>query len=79
MEQEFQGLTSFDKYPKVILEKMEKYLTTKEVARLLKVKEITVRRWVNREWLPAFRMGREFRIKKIDLEKYGKFDRKKKR
>lgn len=58
---------------------METYLTTKEVARLLKVKEITVRRWVIRGWLPAFRLGREFRIKKIDLEKYGKFDKNKRR
>lgn len=58
---------------------METYLTIREVARLLKVKEITVRRWIVRGWLPALRFGREFRVKKEDLEKYGKFDKKKRR
>lgn len=58
---------------------MEKYLTTKEVAKLLKVEEITVRRWINRGWLPAIRFGREFRIKKADLEKHGRFNKTKKR
>lgn len=58
---------------------MEEYLTTQEVANLLKVKEITVRRWILRGWLPAIRFGKVFRIKKEDLEKYGKFSKKKRR
>lgn len=57
---------------------MEEYLTTQEVASLLKVKEITVRRWILRGWLPAIRFGKVFRIKKEDLEKYGKFKKKRK-
>jgi len=73
-------LTSSEKYPKVVIRKiMGEYLTTKEVAKLLKVEEITVRRWILRGWLPAIRFGREFRIKKEDLEKYGKFDKRKRR
>lgn len=58
---------------------MEEYLTTQEVAKLLKVKEITVRRWILRGWLPAIRFGKVFRIKKTDLEKYGRFDKKKRK
>ena len=56
---------------------MEEYLTTQDVANLLKVKEITVRRWILRVWLPAIRFGKVFRIKKDDIEKYGKFNKKK--
>ncbi len=62
-----------------MIEDMEEYLTTQEVASLLKVKEITVRRWILRGWLPAIRFGKVFRIKKIDLEKYGKFNNKKRK
>lgn len=58
---------------------MEEYLTTQEVATLLKVKEITVRRWILRNWLPAIRFGKVFRIKRADLEKYGRFDKKKRK
>lgn len=55
---------------------MEEYLTTQEGATLLKVKEITVRRWILRGWLPAIRFGKVYRIKKEDLEKYGKYNKK---
>ena len=48
---------------------MEEYLTTQEIASLLKVNEITVRRWILRGWLPAIRFGKVFRIKKENLEK----------
>ena len=58
---------------------MEEYLTTQEIASLLKVNEITVRRWILRGWLPAIRFGKVFRIKKENLEKYGKFNKKKRR
>ena len=50
---------------------MEKYLTTKEVSNILSVQEVTVRRWIKKGKLPAIRFGREFRVKKGDLEKYG--------
>ena len=51
---------------------MEKYLTTKEISSVLKVQEVTVRRWIKNGKLPAIRFGREYRVKKGDLEKYGK-------
>lgn len=57
---------------------MENYLTTKEVSLLLKVKEVTVRRWIQQNKLPAIRFGREYRIKAGDLEKYGQIIKKKK-
>ena len=58
---------------------MNEYLTTQEVAQLLKVKEITVRRWIVSGWLPAIRFGKAFRIKKDNLEKHGRFKKKSKR
>ena len=58
---------------------MEEHLTTQEIASLLKVNEITVRRWILRGWLPAIRFGKVFRIKKENLEKYGKFNKKKRK
>jgi len=72
-------LTSLRKLSKVIDSQkfMEEYLTTQEVANLLRVKEITVRRWILRGWLPAIRFGKVFRIKMVDLEKYGRFNKKK--
>ena len=55
---------------------METYLTTVEIAKILKVNQITVRRWIKLGWLPAIRFGREFRVKEKDLEKHGKFESK---
>ena len=55
---------------------MKSYLTTVEVAKILKVNLITVRRWIKLGWLPAIRFGREFRVKEEDLEKHGKFESK---
>ena len=51
---------------------MVKYLSTKEVASLFKVNEITVRRWISRKWLNAIRIGKMYRIKEKDLENIGK-------
>lgn len=50
---------------------MVKFLTTKEIAAMFKVNEITVRRWINRKWLPAIKIGKMYRIKEIDVEKLG--------
>ena len=56
---------------------MNEFLTVKEVAIILKVNPITVLRWIKKKTLPAIRFGREFRIKKEDIEKYGRVDKKK--
>ncbi|MBI5613302.1 helix-turn-helix domain-containing protein [Candidatus Gottesmanbacteria bacterium] len=55
---------------------MEKYLTTKEISKILTVREVTVRRWIKKGKLPAIRFGREYRVKRGDLEKYGALTKK---
>lgn len=49
---------------------MDEYLKTKEIASLLRVKLITVRRWIGSGKLPAILLGREFRIVKSDFDKF---------
>ena len=43
-------------------------LTVAEVAQLLKVNQQTVRNWIDAGSLPAIRLGRVVRIKRIDLK-----------
>lgn len=49
---------------------MEEYLTTQEIANLLKVHIITIRRYIHSGKLPALFFGKEFRIKRSDLENF---------
>jgi excisionase family DNA binding protein len=44
------------------------FLTPQEVSNLLRVSVYTVRRWIKQEALPAYKVGRLWRIKKIDLD-----------
>jgi len=46
------------------------FLTTHEVAELLKVREQTVRTWIHQEELRAVKLGREFRVAVKDLEAF---------
>ncbi len=46
------------------------FLTTHEIAELLKVSESTVRSWIHEGELRAVRLGREFRISVKDLEAF---------
>jgi putative molybdopterin biosynthesis protein len=48
------------------------YLTAEEVAELLSVSVDTVRNWCSRKKnkLPAFKIGREWRIIREDLERF---------
>ncbi len=48
------------------------YLTAEEVAELLSVSVDTVRNWCTRKKnkLPAFKIGREWRIERTDLDKF---------
>jgi len=46
------------------------FLTTHEVADLLKVSEATVRSWIHSGTLRAVRLGREFRVAVRDLEAF---------
>lgn len=49
---------------------MDKYLSTREIATMLSVNIMTVRRWVGKGVLPAIRLERELRIKKADVDKF---------
>lgn len=46
------------------------FLTTHEIAELLKVREATVRTWIHECELRAIRLGREFRVAAKDLEAF---------
>ena len=58
-------------YYKVLYGKaMEEYYTTRQIAKLLMVKGITVRRWIAKGLLQAYSLGKEYRVKKIDFDKF---------
>jgi len=46
------------------------FLTTHEIAELLKVREQTVRSWIHQQKLRAVKLGREFRVAATDLEAF---------
>ncbi|WOF74737.1 helix-turn-helix domain-containing protein [Parvibaculaceae bacterium PLY_AMNH_Bact1] len=46
------------------------FMTTQDVAELLKVRESTVRSWIRQEELRAVKIGREFRVAVKDLEAF---------
>lgn len=47
----------------------DEILTLEETASLLKVSKATIRRWVKRGKLVAFKVGREYRLRKADIIK----------
>jgi excisionase family DNA binding protein len=46
------------------------YFTIDEVATTLKVSYLTVYRWVQSKKITAFKVGKQYRIKKEDLDKF---------
>lgn len=48
----------------------EKYYTIEEVAKMLKVAYLTVYRWIQNNKLPSVKAGKQYRIKKNDLDKF---------
>lgn len=46
------------------------FMTIQEVAELLKVSTATVRTWIKNEELRAVKLEREFRIAKVDLQRF---------
>jgi PTS system nitrogen regulatory IIA component len=46
------------------------FLTPKEVSDLLQVSVYTVRRWIKEGELPAYKVGRLWRIDKVDLNEW---------
>ena len=50
--------------------KAEQYYTIEEVAKLLKVVYLTVYRWIQSGKLTAYKAGKQYRIKKEDLDTF---------
>ena len=46
------------------------FLTPQEVSELLRVSVYTVRRWINDGSLPAYKVGRAWRIQRGELENW---------
>lgn len=51
---------------------MDEYLTTREIASILKVNVLTVRRWIIAHKLKASFLGKEYRIKRSDFDQFMK-------
>lgn len=48
----------------------KRFLLVEDIARDLQVTEDTVRTWIRQKRLPAFRIGKEYRILKEDYEEF---------
>jgi excisionase family DNA binding protein len=48
----------------------EKFMTTKEVARYLRVDQYTIYRLVTQKKIPAFKIGNQWRFKRSVLERW---------
>ena len=49
---------------------MDEYYSTRQIAKMLDLKTITIRRWIDKKLLPAYKLGKELRVKKKDFEKF---------
>jgi excisionase family DNA binding protein len=49
---------------------LERYYTVEEICERLQVSDQTVRRWIKRGKLTAYKPGKEFRIRSGDLEEF---------
>lgn len=50
----------------------EQYYSIEEVSKLLKVAYLTVYRWIKAKKLKAIKAGKQYRIRKSDLEMFTK-------
>lgn len=48
----------------------EKLLTVNEIIAILKVSKLTIYRYIKADKLPAYKVGRDFRIKQEDFDKF---------
>ena len=48
----------------------EQYYSIEEVSKMLKVAYLTVYRWIQAKKLVALKAGKQYRIKKEDLDKF---------
>lgn len=49
---------------------MNEWLTLQEIAEELKIHIETVREWVRNKLLPAYKVGRDYRVKRDDFDKF---------
>lgn len=49
---------------------MDNLYTTKEIANRYKVPLATVQKWIREKNLPAYRLGKEYRVKESDLRNF---------
>jgi len=49
---------------------LQGFLTPQEVAKILRVSVYTVRRWIKEGDLPAYKVGRSWRIEEEELERW---------
>jgi excisionase family DNA binding protein len=54
----------------VNLSEEQTFLTPQEVSALLRVSTQTVRRWIKEGTLPAYKVGRAWRIREVDLDRW---------
>jgi excisionase family DNA binding protein len=47
-----------------------RFMTVEDISRDLSVAEDTVRGWIREKKLPAYRVGKEYRIKIVDYERF---------
>ncbi len=47
-----------------------RFMAVEDIARDLGVAEDTVRGWIRQKKLPAYRLGKEYRIKIVDYERF---------
>lgn len=48
----------------------DQYYSIKEVAKMLKVAYLTVYRWVQAKKLPAYKIGKQYRVEKSQLDRF---------
>ena len=53
-----------------MMEEKGAFMTPEEVADLLKVSIYTVRRWINQQAIPAYKVGRGWRIESAEFERW---------
>ncbi len=49
---------------------MEEFYSTKQIAKMLGIRTITVRRWIMKGVIPAFMLDKEYRVRKSDFDKF---------
>jgi excisionase family DNA binding protein len=48
----------------------DEWLSVDDVARILNMNEETVRKWIRRKELRAYKFGRDYRIRRDDFDKF---------